>query len=185
MCDGMWAALSAILGYALGTFQVLLLDWFQRRRRHRTDLRTLRSELRRTSTFARRFDWDQPGAAPEPIIPRAPNVSATFEQTVTSTEFVLTDPSSDSNLQEVLLTISDNCRALDEYLARIRARIVEFRETEDPTQREQIRRDLHEMSAWYDLRLDPVQELIRSTLENIELRLQEATMTRQLKRLIR
>jgi len=180
----MQAALSVILGYALGTLQVLLLDWFQRRRRHRTDLRTIRSELRRASTFARRFDWNQSGAAPEPIIPRAPNVSATFEQTVTTAEFVLTDPSDDSSLQEVLLTISDSCRALDEYLARIRATVAEFREAEDPAQREQVRSDLHEMSAWYDQKLDPVQALIRSALENVERRLQEATMTRQLRRLI-
>ncbi len=175
---------SALVGYAIGTAQVLALEWFQRRHRHRKDLRLLRAELRRAATFTTRFNL-RLGVPPEPpLIPRAPNVSSRFLDTVTATDFWLTDVEKEDNTQEALLTIADSCTALDQYLVRIKDRLSAFERTADEFARDELRADIMQRTAWYDGKHQEVLDGIRSALADMERRVSESTFPHQVKRFL-
>jgi hypothetical protein len=71
----------ALVGYAIGTVQILLLDWIRARVSHARQLRTLRAYLRQALKLAKTFDWDESGPKDD-FIPRAPYVGPKFVELV-------------------------------------------------------------------------------------------------------
>ena len=109
-------AISALIGYAIGTLQVLALDWFRSRSSHRRRLRVLRAELRRLSLLREKYGWDQVTGPPHDWVPRPPVPTDAFVSLVVDTDFYLTDEHDDDNTQLALLEIVDGCDALRHYV---------------------------------------------------------------------
>lgn len=71
----MWQLL---VGYAIGTAQILGLEWFRERRAHVRALRLLRAELQHVDGFEQKYKWthSKPPASDE--VPNPPTVSSSF-----------------------------------------------------------------------------------------------------------
>src|SRR5690349_8649154 len=109
MSQGILLALS---GYAIGTAQILMLDWFRARWVHSQQLRLLRAELRRIAAFKAKFGLrlDQPPA--RDVLPRPVSLSPSFLTTVSTMDFRITDEHRDDNSQEALLGVADGFAAM-------------------------------------------------------------------------
>jgi hypothetical protein len=66
------SGIGAVLGYAVGTFQVLAVDGWQRCAAHRRQLRLLRAELLQLGTYDAQFDWADAGPPDDDQMPRPP-----------------------------------------------------------------------------------------------------------------
>ena len=64
----------ALIGYALGSAQILVIDWIRARTTHRRQLRLLRAELRRLSGFARKYNWEHDELPADDTHPNPPTV---------------------------------------------------------------------------------------------------------------
>jgi hypothetical protein len=162
MGDGVFA----LLGYAVG-------------RRH---LQLLRAELTRASSFERRFNWQDPTSAPRPMLPRAPNVSRRFDDTVSDCEFSLSDASDDQNTQQALIAISDSCGALKEYLGRIREKVQAYENSQADDERNRLAQAIFEMAGWYDERHIEVSRALASSIADLDQRREEVKLWRQISR---
>jgi hypothetical protein len=94
------AVIAALLGYATGTIQILILDWIRGCGLHRRQLRTLRAELQHALTITKPLDWDPRTGPKTDFMARAPNLSARFIDLVTQSHFYLTDEHDKDNTQE-------------------------------------------------------------------------------------
>ena len=115
-----WMSLAApliigIAGYAIGTAQVLFVDWVQRRREHVRQLRLLRAEFRSVGELVAKFGWEKGVPPPSDQVPYPPRVSDQFLPTVAAMDYYLTDEHEDDNGQLAHLTLLDSINHLQDY----------------------------------------------------------------------
>jgi hypothetical protein len=48
---------SGLRGYAIGSAQLLLIDWVRNRLSHTRHLRALHAEIRRAAAFNQKYEW--------------------------------------------------------------------------------------------------------------------------------
>ena len=175
--------LLALLGYAIGTLQILVLDWFRERSLHTRQLRAIRAELRRAASFKATFNWTAQGPAPgNDYLPRPPNVSPRFVDLVTQTHFYLTDEHHDDNSQEALLAIEDGCASLRHYFERIQEWFDKVRTGVDVNTSTRLKSDMVLMAAAYDRDHARLLFTIEDAIKDLNRRLDEAHVWRQLNR---
>lgn len=167
-------------GYALGTLQVLVIDWVRRRREHKKNLRTLRAELERALTLGERFRWE--GGIEEDVIPKPPEFSPAYVDVVTSTDFYLTDEFEGDNAQQVFLSSLDGCDVLLDTHTQIRERVEGVRPANDDAGRARAARELLRLAESYNEKLGRFEVQLQSCLDDIERRLEEARYLKQLRR---
>lgn len=173
--------ITLLIGYAIGTLQILAVEWIRRITRHRGDLRVLRAELRRAASYDGRFALDDAGSLDKETVPRPPRVSPRFADFVTQTAFHLTDKYRDAVTQEALLAILDSCAMFQETLDRFEKLVHELRDAEVPDHAALIA-DLRGTARDYDRRLDVFRPIVQNVINDIDERLQEASVWRQLNR---
>lgn len=66
--SGIWG----VVGYAVGTAQILILDWVNARKTHQSHLRLIRAELRRLRAINGKFGWKDTGPGAD-VLPSLPN----------------------------------------------------------------------------------------------------------------
>jgi hypothetical protein len=175
MAPAFWAALG---GFALGSFQSILLDWLRGRSLHRRQLRLWRSELRRLSGYRRKFDWGTSGPTSD-TVPNVPRVTASYQRLLQETDFWLTDEHRDDNTQQGLIDIADGAAVLERYASDVHRLIDEMRTAPVPDKRKYGDRAL-ETANIFDRELDRWQIMVNSAVSDVERRLRIATVTRQL-----
>lgn len=176
------AILTAIGGYAIGTLQILTLDWNRARRRHAQHLRLLRSELRRARVRHSKFGW-MPGRPPQnDLVPEPPAVSDVFSATVARTDFHLTDEFEGDNSQEALFGLLDGLDQLRRYRDDTLRAVDLASGASSPTEKQRHLEHGYALAAEYDGVVDVVLCQMDSALEDIERRLKITTVFRQLLR---
>lgn len=95
------ARMTAILiGYAIATLQILLIDWVRVRWKHQRQLRYLGAELRRAREFDRRYGLSKGKLPTSDQVPKPPALSSNYAAAVAATDFYLTDEHDDDNTQQ-------------------------------------------------------------------------------------
>jgi hypothetical protein len=175
------AALGAVGGYALGTLQILVVDWAKKRTEHRSQLRLIRAELRRLQAINKKFGWqtDGPGAD---TLPKPPDLTTTFLQTVASADFYLTDEHDDDNTQQGLLELTDACASLQYHWKEVRQRSEETKTEKDGNRKLKLWIEAKELADAYDELMDMFQIQVSSALRDVDRRLGEASLWRQMNR---
>jgi hypothetical protein len=175
----------ALVGYALGSAQVLLIDWIRDRRQHRRHLRLLRSELRRLAGFTRKYGWT-PGVPPaDDTTPNPPRVTPSYLGLLQHTDFWLTDEHSDDNTQQGLIDIADGAAVLERYVADVRGLLDSVKSATTPKEKAKYGKRAQETAVVYDRELDRWLVMVRSALDDVQRRLVEANLARQLGRALR
>jgi len=118
MTSAFWPAL---IGFALGSSQVLLIDWIRARSQHRRQLRLLRAEIRRLSGFQRPWGLQRNVVPPDDTTPIPPRITASYQRLLQEVDFWLTDEHSDDNTQQGLIDIADGAGVLERYDADVRS----------------------------------------------------------------
>jgi hypothetical protein len=178
-------SLSALIGYAIGTAQVLLLDWVRERRGHRQSLRLLLAELLRLEKFDHQYNWKLREVPESDAIPKPPVISPTFVSAIAATDWSLTDEYSNDNSHASIITLVDLCDTLkfyhssiDELIAKVRA----------PAGREEALTLLDravKMSQSYDREADQFHYCVVDTIRDVRRRLAESTLRKQFKRIFK
>jgi hypothetical protein len=173
--------IGAVIGYAVGTFQVLFIDWWRRVAAHRRQLRLLQAELRRLRTFEAQFKWV--GGLPplDERLPAAPQPTELFVKTVGEVEWPLTDEHRDDNTQQSLLHIVDGCTILKYYVDKV-LEIADRAPSVNPEEKERLRQRGVGYAAEYDDKIDELLFLLDDALRDMARRLELADMGRQLER---
>ena len=175
--------IEALAGYAIGTIQVLVIDWWRRIAAHKRNLRLLQAELRRMRTFEAKCGWDG-GLPPEDEkIPAPPTPTELFVKTVGETEWRLTDEHRDDNTQQALLHILDGCSTLRHYSSKLQE-IADRAPFADQTEKAKLREKGEGYATAYDANIDEVLYLIDDALRDIARRLQMTDFFSQLDRVI-
>ncbi len=176
--DPIGAAIGAVIGYAVGSLQVLVLDWVRKRTKHKTQLRLLRAELCRLAEFQIGFSWSKVTGPPDDQLPRPPEQTPNFLKLVGEIDFYLTDEHHDDNSQLALLNIVDGCQVLAYYHKKIEECLAEIRARSGPAVRKSWERAL-DYSESYDKELARLQVIIRSALDDTERRLRVVKLWHQ------
>jgi hypothetical protein len=176
-----WAAL---FGFALGSAQSLTVDWIRDRRRHRTQLRLLRAELRRLARFDRKWEYEHGVAPKSDETPIPPLITASFERLQHEIDFWLTDAHDDDNTQQTLIDVSDGARLLQRYDADARAHFDAARNDAAPAESARRLARGIEASKEYDQGLDRFRTMVGSGMIDAERRLRAATLGAQLRGLL-
>ena len=174
-----WAIL--VVGYAVGTIQILAFGLIRSRSKHRTQLRLLRSELRRLNQLRIPYNWDETSGPPNNKIPRPPVPTANFTTLIAQIDFYLTDESHDDNTQEGLLDILDGAHGLQHYQRKIQECLDEIRGGSGPAT-VNSRNRAFDFSQSYDSDLAKLQTIVTSAISDVDRRLKEATLWRQANR---
>lgn len=174
--------LSAVIGYAIGTLQILLIDWWRRVAAHRRHLCLLQAELRRLRTFEPKFEWVD-GIPPEDEkVPRPPQETELFVRTVGETDWRLSDEIENDNTQQALLHILDGCWTLRLYASEVMAAVDQSRLEKDGEERLKLLFRAAAYAKAYDGEVDGVLYLVDDALRDLERRLALATLGEQLGR---
>jgi hypothetical protein len=176
--------LTAVIGYAIGTAQILVLDWLRARWAHARQLRLLRADLRRVADFQAKFNLSLHTPPTTEDLPRPAAVSSTFVSTVAAVDFWLTDEHRDDNTQEALLGIADGLVALADIHGRATKELDAIRATEDNTRRREHLERLVGYANEYDRETDYVQYVIKDSIRELDRRLRLVKWYRQLPRVI-
>ena len=182
MTGGFWAALG---GYALGSAQVLALDWIRSRAQHRRQLRLLRAELRRLSGLRAKFGWQHGVVPATDKVPIPPRVTPSYLRVIQETDFWLTDEHSDDNTQEGLLNISDGCAMLERYASDAVTYARNAGAATEPKEKLRLLERAMDTAIAYDKEHDVWQVVVASALGDVERRLKQATTGRQVLRVVR
>ncbi len=175
----------ALVGYALGSAQVLFIDWLRDRTQHRRQLRLLRSELRRLAGFTRKYGWT-PGHPPaDDTTPNPPRVTPSYLGLLQHTDFWLTDEHSDDNTQQGLIDIADGAAVLERYVADVRGLLDSMRSATTTKDKAKYAKRAQETAVVYDRELDRWLVIVHSALDDVQRRLVEAKLRRQLWRALR
>jgi hypothetical protein len=173
--------LEAVFGYAIGTIQILLVDWWRKVAAHRRQLRLLRSELIRLSKFSHAFNWID-GLPPEDdSTPLPPSPSELFVHTIGEMDFALTDEHSTDNFQESLLHLVDGCNVLGQYRAQIFA-LMEKSPGGHIEVKERFVEDTPRLAAAYDRQLVKVLFQVDGSIREVDRRLELLTVSEQFSR---
>ena len=174
-------ALAAVVGYAVGTAQILALDWHRHRRLHLTQLRVIRADLRQVARARKKFDWDEDGPQDD-YLPNPPTVSSKYVDLVTGTDFAVTDEYLDDETQEALLEVVRGCEMLDQYHSRIEELIDQIPREADSAKKKQLRENAKEFALAYDGTLDALMVSADNGIEDLGGRLDKARFWNQVKR---
>ena len=171
-----------LIGYAVGTIQILVVEWWRSVRHHRLHLRLLISDLRGVRRNNNRASIE---AFCEGTTPVPPSVSAIFKETIGVADFSLSDQFRDGdNIQEALLSIGPNLDQLERGVGEMRLGI-EVHEEETPAiDSPEIIARLSEMATQYNKSLDAMQDMVDDMIEHLEVRLADMSLWRQINRLI-
>lgn len=168
--DLIGAAIGAVIGYAVGSFQILALDWVRKRTQHKTQLRLIRAELRRLAEFRTGFSWSKVTGPPDDQLPRPPEQTPNFLKVIGETDFYLTDEHHDDNSQLALLNVVDGCQVLAYYHGKIEECLAEIRGGSGPAVRKAWDRAV-DYSVTYDGELARLQTIVESALADTDRRL--------------
>jgi hypothetical protein len=175
---------SAVVGYAVGTAQVLVVDWWRKIAAHQRQLRLIRSELRRLRTFSSKFGWVN-GLPPEDeqlAIPPIP--TDLFIKTVAELDWTLTDEHRDDNSQQAILQLLDGYALLKRYADWVGA-VAEKAPNATAGEKGKLRERGATYADAYDARIDEVMLLTDETLTDIERRLANSGFWKQIRRIKR
>jgi len=175
------AALGAVGGYALGTLQILIVDWARKRREHRSQLRLIRAELRRLKGINSKFGWQTNGPGAN-TIPRHPDLTTTFLQTVATTDFYITDEHDDDNTQQGLLELTGACTSLEYHWEKALEKNEESAAENNGDRRLVLWIEAKDLADSYDELMGRFQILVSSALSDSDRRLREASFWRQANR---
>ena len=175
--------LPALAGYAIGTAQILILDWFRARWAHARQLRLLRAELRRIAVFKAKFGLRLDRPPERDQLPRPASMLPAFLSTVSAMDFWITDEHRDDNSQEGFLGAADGFAALGETHARAMKELDAIRSTDAPALKKEHLERLVAFGADYDEKVDYMQYLVSESLRDIDRRLKTVRWWRQLLRL--
>jgi hypothetical protein len=168
------AALIAIAGYAVGTAQILFVDWIQRRREHTRHLRLLRAEFRRARDLLAQFGWTKGVPLESDAIPYPPRPSEQFPTTVATTDYYISDEHDDDNAQEGHLGILDGPGHLAIYHKAALDLVDQIRHAPaGPASRELMDRAV-ENARLYDQEVARTRYILESAMTDIDRRLQVA-----------
>ncbi len=173
--------ITALVGYAIGTAQVLLLDWVRSRRLHSTQLRVIRAELRRALGLNQKFNWDEEGPKDDSL-PNPPTVSSKYADLVTSIDLLLTDEHEDDNTQVALLEVLDGCKALRDIITEVEQILEEIPAGPDELEKARLRDNAKEYVLEYSKTHDKLMLHLRSGIDDVNRRLKEVKLRKQLKR---
>lgn len=172
-----------LFGYVLGTMQVVIIDWWNRRTEHRRQLRALRAELRRISTFDARFDISDDGLRIESdYIPNVPVVNPRFLDLAMEMDFRLSDEHEDDNAQEGILDISTGCEFLQHHANEVRRRLELLKQTEDESRKKELRDEMVSLATHFNKHKDIQDATVESALSDVTRRMKEIRLWRQLNR---
>lgn len=176
---------AALVGYAIGTAQILVLDWFRARWAHARQLRLLRADLRRVSEFNAKFKLrsDRPPVSDE--LPRPASLSPNFLSTLAAMDFWITDEHRDDNSQEALIGIADGFVALSDIHARAMKELEIARSSTDTAEGRKHFERLVAYGTDYDREVDFIQYLVTDSLRDVERRIKAVRWWRQVPRLLR
>lgn len=176
--------LLAILGYAIGTAQILFVDWFRSNAAHRRHLRALRSELRRLSGYSTRWNLEH-GVVPESdATPNVPTITAGYTRLLQDLDFLKTDTHIDDNTQQGLMDIADGAALLQRYDAAVRQHLDESAAASETASKAKMLERTVEYGKEYDAELDRWRTMVGSALIDVEHRLRLARSWPQLVRLL-
>lgn len=176
---GFWAAL---LGYALGSAQVLAIDWWRSRAQHRRQLRLLRAELRRLAGFTKKFGWLRGRLPPNDTLPNPPRVTPGYLRLVQEIDFWLTDEHSDDNTQQGLLDITDGCAILERYVQDVLKHVDRAGAATSGEEKAKWRERAVETALEYDKEQSRWLIIVSSAVGDVDRRIKLATTFRQLLR---
>jgi hypothetical protein len=173
--------LEAVAGYALGTLQVLIVDWWRRIVSHRRQLTLLQAELRRLRSFDSTFHWSDGLPPADEKIPRAPKETELFVRTVGEMDWRLTDEHDDDNAQQAFLHLLDGFSLLRFYADKV-MEVADLARTATSAEKLQLRVRGEAYANSYDSRLDDVLFQVDDSLREIARRLEIAKFNEQLDR---
>ena len=99
---------------------------------------------------------------------------------MTTTDFYLTDEHDDDNSQEALLGILHGCSLLTYYSEQIQNTYKELKAEQDPAKRAKLKSETLAYADTYDEELEKFLFSIRSALKDVDRRIGEAGLWRQL-----
>lgn len=175
----------ALIGYALGSAQVLFIDWVRDRAQHRRHLRLLRSDLRHLAGFTRKYGWTPAMPPADDTIPNPPRATPSYLGLLQHTDFWLTDEHSDDNTQQGLIDIADGAAVLERYTTDVSRLIDSMRTATTPGEKVKYGTRAVETAGAYDRELDRWLIMVDSALKDVERRLRDARFARQLWRTVR
>lgn len=181
MTSSFW---SALIGFALGSSQVLLIDWIRSRSQHRRQLRLLRADIRRLSGFRQHWGWQHGVVPPNDTTPNPPRVTPTYQRLLQEIDFWLTDEHSDDNSQEALIEIADGAALLERYDADVRRLLESARGAQTRDEKEKFLSRAVDTAQVYDKELDRWHITVSSALSDVERRLHAAGVAAQLGRVL-
>jgi len=128
-----------------------------------------------------KFGWrnDGPGSS---VIPKPPDLTATFLQAVAAADFHLTDEHEDDNTQQGLLELMDACTVLQYHHREAVERSLESKKEKDGKKALELWLEAKDLADAYDETMDRAQQSISTALDDMERRLREASWLRQLHR---
>lgn len=173
----------ALVGYALGTTQILVVEWIRERRAHERTLRVIRGELGRLATFREKFRWTRAGPPSDDRTPRPPRPIDGFIPLVASGDFRRTDEHLNDNTGEVLCSIADGCAALQEYHAQINRYGEDLRKLPAGAERQQTADLMPDIAVAYDRELDRLQYVVHAMIRDLDRRLEIVRLLPQLRRI--
>jgi hypothetical protein len=182
MTSSFWPAL---IGFALGSSQVLLIDWIRARSQHRRQLRLLRSEIRRLSGFQRHWGLRHNVVPPDDTTPNPPRITASYQRLLQDVDFWLTDEHSDDNTQQGLIDVADGAVLLERYDAKVRDLLDDAKAAQTPAEKAKHLKRAVDTARAYDNELDRWHVMVTSALSDVERRLRSAGTFKQLGRAFR
>lgn len=174
----------ALLGYALGSFQVIAIDWFRQRAAHRRQLRMLRAELRRLSEYRTAFNWTSDGPANDSV-PNPPTITPGYTRLLQEIDFWLTDEHHDDNTQQALINVADGTAVLARYAQAVHDLVAKIESAEGQAAREKLRERAIGNTQAYDAELARWNVMADSALNDVGRRLKTAGVWPQLWRIVR
>jgi len=182
MASFLWPAL---IGFALGSSQVLLIDWIRARTQHRRQLRLLRAEVRRLSGFKRHWGLQNKVAPADDATPNPPRITTSYQRLLQELDFWLTDEHSDDNTPQGLIDIADGAVLLERYDADVRRLLDDAKSAQTPPAKAKHLSRAVDTAQVYDEELDRWQVMVASALSDVERRLRSARTFNQLGRAFR
>ncbi|PYP23385.1 MAG: hypothetical protein DMD55_17175 [Gemmatimonadetes bacterium] len=101
------------------------------------------------------------------------------------TDFWLTDEHSDDNTQQGLIDIADGAAVLERYVADVRGLLDSMRSATTTKDKAKYAKRAQETAVVYDRELDRWLVIVHSALDDVQRRLVEAKLRRQLWRALR
>jgi len=182
MATSFWPAL---IGFALGSSQVLLIDWIRSRAQHRRQLRLLRAELRRLSGFHQHWGLKHNTPPADDTTPNPPRITVSYQRLLQELDFWLTDEHSDDNTQQGLIDIADGAAVLERYDADVRRLLDNAKTAQAQPEKAKLLKRGIDTAQVHDKELDRWQLMVASAVSDVERRLRSAGTLHQVGRSLR